>query len=141
VRSIQAIIYEAYLQAEPFHNQKNLTVLADRQLEVILRNSSPHHDEVHNWGMGFAKSNKLNYEQTLKKSKSKKRRILAFFVMMIPKMEKIFFSISVHGSSNVPLINVYQASIVAGTLKSITPGMFKRVINFFKRLRKNFQNE
>lgn len=139
VRSIQAIIYEAYLQAEPFHNQKNLTVPVDRQLEVILRHSSPHHEEVHNWGMSFAKFNKIDYERSLRRSKSKKKRIYASLIMIIRKIEKIIFSITVYGDSNVPLTNVYQASIVAGTLKSITPGMYKRTINIIERLIKYYQ--
>ena len=116
-----------------------MTVLADRQLEVILRNSSPYHDEVHDWGVSFAKSNKLDYEQALNRSESKKKRMYVSFIMMITKINKIIFSMTVYGNSNVPLTNVYQASIVAGTLKSIKPGISRRIINIFQRLRKYFQ--
>jgi len=139
VRSIQAIIYEAYLQAKPFHDQKNLTVQVDKQLEVILRNSSPHYDEVHNWAVDFAKLNKLDYEDALGRSTSKIRYIYISFIKLVTKSEKLIFSFMVYGDRNVPLANVFQASIVAGTLKAIPPGKIKRVINIFERMRKYFR--
>lgn len=139
VRSIQAIIYEAYLQAEPLHDQKNLTVRVDNQLEVILRNSSPHHDEVHDWGVDFAKLNKLDFDNALDKAASKRKRIYMDFITLVTKTKKLIFSLTIYGDTNIPLTNVFQASIVAGTLKAISPGKIKRVINIIERIRKYFR--
>ena len=140
VRSIQAIVYEAYLQAEPFHDQKNLTVPADKQLEVILRNSSPHHDEVRKWGMSFAMLHGLDYEKALSKSASKKNNIYAYIARVIARIQNSIHSYTVYGGQDVPLTNVFQASIIAGTLKSIRPGIFKRIVNISERMIRRFSN-
>ena len=135
VRSIQAIVYEAYLQAAPFHEKKNLTVLVDKQLEIILRSSSPHHDEVHNWGKSFAELHKLNYEEILRKSTSKKNDLYGVLKKVMVNLENLLSGFYIYGNKNIPLTDVFQASIVAGTIKSFNPGLCKRVINMFVRLK------
>ncbi|MBT9151716.1 MAG: GalNAc(5)-diNAcBac-PP-undecaprenol beta-1,3-glucosyltransferase [candidate division WS2 bacterium] len=138
VRSIPAIVYEAYLQAAPFHDQKNLTVLAEKQLEVILRNSSPHHDEVRSWGMSFAELHNLRYEEIFNKSASKQKHLRAALKKIMTRLENLAFEVSIYGNKNMPLTDVFQASIVAGTITSIKPGMYNRIINnILVRLRKH----
>ena len=140
VRSIQAIVYEAYLQAEPLHPQKNLMILADKQLEVILRNASPHHDEVRNWGMSFAELHKLNYEEILRKSASKKKYLFSSLKKVMMKLESLIFMFSIHGNQNVSLTDVFQASIIAGRIKSNSPGVYMRITNILVRLRKRLSS-
>jgi glycosyltransferase involved in cell wall biosynthesis len=135
VLSIQACIYEAYLQAEPFHEKKNLTVLVDKQLKIILRSSSPHHDEVHNWGKSFAELHKLNYEEILRKSTSKKNDLYGVLKKVMVNLESLLSGFYIYGNKNIPLTDVFQASIVAGAIKSFNPGLCKRVINMFVRLK------
>ena len=139
VRSIAAIVYEAYLQASPFHHFKQLTVLPDQQLELILKTAAPHIDEVFQWGESFAQQQQLDYEEINRKAFS----VTNSFIRKRNNYSLIFnslvYNFSVRGSSRVPLTDVYEASVIAGHLMENRPcvinriyGMLSQLISIFK---------
>ena len=136
VSSLQAVVYECYLQAAPFHKKKNLTVLPEKQLKIIFMTAYPHYDEVYNWGRCFAKLHDINYEKILQNSLNKKSKFLWQLKKGELKFNNFLSTFYLNGNKNLPLKNILQASIVLSDLKSINPGLLKRVINILTHIKK-----
>ena len=127
VKSIQAIVYEAYLQAASFHYLKNLKITKDQQLKIILQTSGPHSKEVVSWGRQFAKLHGISFDKIKIKRKNDVLKAVGRFMNLINRF-------SIEGNEKVPLNNVYEASVVAGLLQSIKPGPLKRLKNICNTL-------
>jgi glycosyltransferase involved in cell wall biosynthesis len=132
-RSIQIIIYEAFLQAEKFHAAKPVKVSHEQQLRLALEKSGPDHSEIVEWAKLFAEKHNLNLSR---------RSASSFFYNLGTKVyNRIKFSLYTHtlrGSPLNPLLNVNDASLVAGALKKSHPSMVSRVLRYlYDRINKH----
>lgn len=118
VKSIQAIVYEAYLQAAAFHSIKpmvNDLVSPQQQLDIVLKDLSlyPHTiEEVMQWAPQFAKQNDFVFNSLRKPNFN--AIIVRRYLMNIPHF---LTTAIVTGKENLELNNVYEASIVAESIK------------------------
>jgi len=131
VRSIPVIVYETFLQAQAFHKFKNIMVSKEKQAAIALDQSGPKHDEIIDWSEQFIKKHQLNVSLV-----SSSRR--GFFSKKYNKIHNIIrkimnFATSIHvkGNDQVPLTNVFEASIVGGFIKKIQPSTFKNIKLYF----------
>ena len=137
VKSLQAIVYESYLQALPFVKKVNLDINAthQKQLEIILRTSllSPFKEEVLEWGRKFADLHSLNFEEILSKS------CRFIYIFRIKNMIFSFIQESskytVYGNDTFPIRNVFEASIGVGLIRKLKP---TNLLNLITRVWKKF---
>jgi glycosyltransferase involved in cell wall biosynthesis len=130
VRSITILVYEAFLQAEKFHWLKNIQTTPAKQLNIALKSGGPDDDEICEWAVLFAEKHNIRY----RKLKSRRVNGVIKKVKTFPaRVKNVWQTYTVEGGERLALDNVYEASIVAGTLKVISPG---RLRNMFNRLRK-----
>jgi hypothetical protein len=128
VRSIQITIYEAFLQAERFHAAKSVKTNLAQQLKLAILKSGPYHLEILEWAILIAQRHKLNLSISSASS---------FWFNLYNKYNRIKFAIytySMRGGPLNPLMNVDDASLVAGALKEIHPSIIARVMNHFHNL-------
>lgn len=128
VRSAQALVFEAFLQASSFHSLKNIEISYKDMLSVILKRESIFPGEVQVFSKLFAEQHSLNLESIKHDIKSGwgsqfKRSAKFCFkwpMKQINKLNSLWSNnIGIQGNPSLPLANVYEASIVAGTLKQL----------------------
>jgi glycosyltransferase involved in cell wall biosynthesis len=133
VRSIAVLVYEAFLQAAPFHSLKAIKTSKLKQLKIMLLQSGPDHGEIVDWAKLFAKKNNIN----LSTPYFSQSTLLVNRLKLFPKMvANIFTYFGVAGSDRLPLHNIYEASIVAGLIKELNPNIFQAIRFQIKKLRK-----
>lgn len=120
VRSIQAIVYEAYLQAEPFHDRKMLVMPKERQLEVILRSAGPDESELLGWAVQFAAAHDIKSYCANSASALLARFFYRFVKKLFRALERVG-EFAVNGDERLPLKDIHEASVVAGSLKRFPP--------------------
>lgn len=126
-KSFEAIVYEAYLQAFPFiqHQKIHFCVNHEQQLKIILKKSffasSDSYENTTIWGKKFAELHNLDYDKIL--SKLLKFIIIYKFknytIKSLTTLRK--FSYVIQGDSTIPIKNVFEASIIASTIKKVKP--------------------
>lgn len=134
VRSIAAHVYEAYLQAAPFHNLKVVNISSEQQLVLILRTASPHSSEVIEWGRAYARKHQLNFEEAIGKALSMQNQLRNYYNLCIQRIEFFILTLRVNGKTRLPLRNVHEASVAVGVLKEYPPTLFNRLSNFINHL-------
>ena len=141
-RSFEAVVYESYLQASPFIQELNTYVTHEKQLEIILRNSflssSDYQKDIVGWGEKFANLHGLDFPKIL--SKSSKFLTMYKFKKYIGVVINLFYLHIIHGSSDLPIKNVFEASIVAAKMKDLKPRnrLFKNLSRaILKKLKKS----
>jgi hypothetical protein len=139
VRSIAVHVYEAYLQAAPFHNPKLLTISPEQQLVLILKTAGSHSSEVLEWGKTFAKNHQLNYDKAKRNAFSLQNRLLNTYHLYVQRIEFFILTVLVDGNTRLPLRDVQEASVVVGALKEYPPSLIKRLSIFFNYLIKKFK--
>jgi len=134
VRSIQVIVYEAFLQAEKFHANKPVKTSRAQQFKLALEKSGPDHSEILEWAHLFALKHNLDFsrESCSPSATSWPSRIRNL-------MKVALHTYSLKGVPPNPLKNVADASIVAGALKVIYPSVSARLIRHFQNRIKNIQ--
>ena len=134
VRSIPIIIYEAYLQAKPFHDLKNIRSSAFRQILLAIVKSGAHHQEVIKWAEEFAGKNNVvmpnSYSLFVISA-------MVVFLQLSSKIAKALSSLCVRGRENFPIKNVFEATLVAGFAKEYHPGPLLRI---FQRISLRMQD-
>jgi glycosyltransferase involved in cell wall biosynthesis len=138
VRCIQALVYESYLQAAPFHGQKQLSVLPHEQLEVILGNPGPYAAEVHAWAKDFAALHGLDYQAISRRAASRHRRQAGVLSKCRRVLDSLARSYQIVGNQALPLRNVREAAVEAGLLVSSPPSGSARAINGMRRIQQRF---
>jgi glycosyltransferase involved in cell wall biosynthesis len=127
VRSIQVIVYEAFLQAKNYHAFKPVKTSHAQQLKLALAKSGPDHSEIVDWATSFAQKHNLDFSR---ESCSKSRVNLISraynFIKTLPYMY------SLKGVPLSPLENVADASVIAGALKVVHPSVAARIVRNFK---------
>jgi len=141
VRSIHAFVYEAYLQAASFHSEKDNVVVSPRQqLAIIMKEAHPRHtEEVRNWGLSFAAQHKIDCDDISHRGNHGINWLMSNIFDAARSLGRLCSGLTFYGDRHIPLNNVYEASIVAGTIKSIKPGYIYRFINACSRLKRRIQ--
>jgi glycosyltransferase involved in cell wall biosynthesis len=139
VRSIAAHVYEAYLQAAPFHYLKRLNISPEQQLSLILRTASSHSPEVLAWGKVFAERHRLNFEDVRVNAFSLQNQCRNTYSLYVQRIEFFIFTLLINGNSRLPLRNVQEASMAAGALKKCPPTVLQRIFIFLNGLSMKFK--
>lgn len=131
VKSIPAIVYEAYLQAHLFHSQKSISTSRSKQLLSALIQSGPDKREILEWAKLFSDKHEIVLpRRSFILLKSIMKKIHTFPVRV---MTSFGFSRLV-GCDRVPLKNIYEASIVAGAIKELQPSLLQRSKSLLRRI-------
>lgn len=121
--SIHALVYESYLQLELLQDvmQENIH---SQQLEIILATSERHEGEIREWGKIFAATHGLDYVKIQSKATRKK-----LFLKLIFFPSRIFNAINTYsvGSLDLPIRDVYEASVAAATIRNIMPSRLTKI--------------
>jgi glycosyltransferase involved in cell wall biosynthesis len=122
-KSLHALTYESYLQSRDLR-AGDIQVDRKSQLEIILALDSHQGDSIISWGKSFAKMHGIDFNVAYRNSK-----LVGPFLRLRKnaiKLRAALQSVVINGE-DIPLENVYQASIAAttsinrpGVLKSIT---------------------
>lgn len=123
VRSIQVIVYEAYLQAKKFHVYKQISTNHANQLKLVCKKSGPDHSEIVEWAKLFAQKHGLDLSQ-----RSSSPSIFNGLRRIFNRVANVPYSYPIKGSLLNPLENVADASLVVGALKQIHPSISARVM-------------
>jgi hypothetical protein len=123
-RSLQVTVYESYLQALPLAPGSDCDVDHRKQLSVIIKTAGQHRDDVIQWAEKFCDLHRLNLKEILSESTRAGPidEILKLLSRVLSDMHSIFV-----GSPNLPIRNVYEASIVAATIKQLRPSVLKNI--------------
>lgn len=133
VRSIQVIVYEAYLQAKKFHAYKQISTNHAKQLKIAIKNSGPDHSEIVEWASFFTKKHGL--DPLVKSSPPSGCNRLG--KRTLNRLKTISNSYSINGAPLNPLANVADASIVAGALKQIRPSIWTKIMRRIQNRKTN----
>jgi hypothetical protein len=132
--SLQALVYESYLQSAILRDDVRESMHL-QQLELILATSSRHGVAVGEWGKLFAKAHGLNYDEI--KSRARRKGIFLRLVSASGLVSSAF-NMCVVGSTELPIKDVYEASIAAAQVRNNAPGRLKifhqLVISALKKL-------
>lgn len=119
VKSLHACILEAYLQAErQFKLALNGPCYEDH-LRTILKEMYRDKGEITDWGKRFAKMHSLNFDKVLAGSKKSHTNSYKTFKAKVFRILGELGSVSLYGSNQIPLANVYEASCFLGFAKRI----------------------
>lgn len=132
-RSLQATVYESYLQALPLAPDLDCNADRGKQLSVIIRTAGQHRGEVINWAERFCDLHGLDFKQIL--SESTRAAPMDGIRKLLSRVLSDMNSIYV-GSPDLPIRNVYEASIVAATIKQVRPSV---LINIHRRILEKVQ--
>lgn len=129
VRSIQVIVFEAFLQAEKFHFLKPVKVNYQQQLMLALEKSGPDHHEIIEWCTLFAEKHNLECSKMSRYSIWHNRlgSVIGLFTRALQNYK-------LKGTPLNPILNVSDAAVIAGALKEIHPSVVGVMFNNFKNL-------
>lgn len=115
--SIEALVYESYLQSNSLGLAPEPSITHDSQLEVILRNArQQHRDQVVEWGRLLAIQHGLDFDSIFLKSNKNNKRLES-----LRFLDKVLYgsqSVAI-GSPKIPIRDVYEATIAAATIKNV----------------------
>lgn len=110
--SLQACVYEAYLQSAPLGESID-KMNHERQLAILLATSGKHRKSIDAWGHLFANHHALNYEQSQRVAAHLRPILQAR--MLTKKLARVAQSVVI---DRLQLKNVYEASIAAGVIRA-----------------------
>lgn len=125
--SLQACVYEAYLQAAPLGGNVD-TMDHERQLAVLLATSGKHRASIDAWGHLFASRHGLDYAKAQRIAARLRPGLEARILGR--KLVRVAHSIVF---DRMQLRNVYEASVAAGVIRA-APGRMDSVRFLFEEL-------
>lgn len=111
--SLQACVYEAYLQCTPLVQVPITGANHEAQLITILATAGKHRALIEGWGRKFALLHELNYANAIHAA-TRLRPRLGTYAMG----EKLFRALRSVITSRLPLHDVYEASIAASVIRA-----------------------
>lgn len=129
VRSIPVIIYEAFLQASPFHKGKSVNTSPFKVLKLALESSGPDEDEIVEWAKIFCSYHCLDFKVPEGAPLSGYFKGLSRFFNRVTAARNY---VSLRGGPRLPIRTVGEASVVAGVFAEIRPSVLQRYIRHFK---------
>jgi len=121
--SFQAMVYESYLQSRALRNGAGGDRHAE-QLELILASAGPRETAIGEWGRRFAAAHQLNFDVI--GAKARRRKLWSSGTAAWRRAAQVISTWSV-GSPNLPIENVYEASLVAARVRSAVPSRFENL--------------
>ena len=123
--SEQAFVYESYLQSA-FLRDDVRQCMHQQQLELILATSGKHSVSIGEWGKIFAATHGLDYDEIQHRAT---RRKLLLFLRLTSVPGRIFSAFNRYdvGSPELPIKDVYEASIAAAALRSLMPSRLNKL--------------
>jgi hypothetical protein len=129
--SVPAIMYESYLQSSFLRDVEWGEVTHAQQLEVILARAGRHRDPVMEWGKIFATAHGLQFDEIRRRAILKKATLRAGKVLSL--VSDSFNTYSV-GAIELPIKDVYEASIAAAEVRNHKPSRFMKSQRLFGRV-------
>ena len=129
--SIHVLVYESYLQSKELRKEA-MAHTRSQQLEIILATSGNHDAEITEWGGVFAKAHGLNYGGI--QSKVAKRRFLLTLMNFPRRAVGAINTYNVIGRSDLPIRDVYEASVTAAAIRNVMPSRSKIARQVIARL-------
>ncbi len=135
--SLQALVFESYLQSRDLRDDVDVGIHAE-QLRLVLARSGRHEASVRAWGEAFAEKHGLNFEDI--SSKADVTRFL-WKLRLIPAVISDEFNRCSVGSPELPVRDVYDASVMAAAVRNFAPSLLAGARRLARRaLRKYFGN-
>ena len=123
-RSIQALLFESYLQSQCLRKNEALHKSYQYQLSLILAHCGNFKDEIYAWGRLFSQKNGISFVAAQSLSSFLRRRYI--FLTKVRAIRRTFSTFTV-GGAYVPLKNVYEASIAASVIAATKPNLIRNV--------------
>lgn len=129
--SLQVVIYESFLQTIDLRGDVP-SVDHAQQLSVILALAGRHAGPVYEWGRIFARQHALDFDSIARRASSLKvgNRLRKLGARMSRAM-----NVYKSDRSDLPLDDVFEASIAAATIRAIAPGRTWTLAHALKRRR------
>jgi glycosyltransferase involved in cell wall biosynthesis len=127
-KSFQIMVYESYLQSRCLRSVADANMHAE-QLEVILATSGRHDTVINEWGAEFARMHGLDYDFIRTKAR---RRKAVLDVTSITRLASLAMNTHIVGSTEEPIKDVFEASIVAAAIRADIPGPTKRLLGLVR---------
>jgi hypothetical protein len=134
VLSLHAMVYEAYLQAEDFHDRKRISVDAAEQLQIILKEPRIRALELRAWAKSFAELHGLDRGGTFGPVAAALARVRSSAALIRTVALMLIRGIRILGTERQPLLNVHEASLVTSRILLSRPGCFARAANTLSRV-------
>lgn len=109
--SFHAMIYEAYLQSASLREASS-DFDHRQQLEIILATAGAHRESIEKWGRLFARLHGIAFESA-KRSAVFKRA----YLQPLSTSRKIINAMNTVFAENLPIQNIHEACIAAGTIR------------------------
>lgn len=116
--SLQALVYESYLQSAPGRTEVRPAEHA-HQLEVILATADRHHAEVLAWARRFAALHGLDLDAA--RRRARRRRAFLRLGALADRLRSAAVRVTVD-SGGRPVRNVYEAAMAAGEILEAESG-------------------
>ena len=134
ILSPHAMVYEAYLQAEAFHDRKEISVDPAQQLRIILREPRIRAVDIGPWAVSFARLHGIAPPWAVHPVFALPARARATFALVRTVALMLIQGIRVLGTEASPLRDVCEASVAANQIRMAAPGFFSRVSNAMGRI-------
>jgi hypothetical protein len=122
-RSLPALAYESYLQAGELRPAMDAG-MHERQLRLILAQAGVHRESVHAWGRRFADRHALDFAAIQRNS-----RLESGLFAATTKLNRVaaFLNNYAVGSPELPIADVYAASLAAQAVLNAKPGRLRNI--------------
>ncbi len=126
VRSISVLVYEAYLQASPFHDLKPVNTSHPRQLAIALRQSGPEPEEVKAWAESFAAMHEIRLPGSLDRAT---QYAYEFLLRLGRLITGVTSTVHVAGCEQTPIKTVGEATLATDAIKTAPPPYLTAVLS------------
>lgn len=131
-KSIQALVYESLLQSRKLINSAEDITSHRRQLEIILRNAKrQHRDHTIDWARLFAEKHGIDFNEAYQASR--RRKLIYKSRKHAKRIKDKYHTMNISGSIDLPMRDIYEASITAAVIMKFKPG---KLISTIKKLNK-----
>jgi glycosyltransferase involved in cell wall biosynthesis len=128
--AVQSFVYESYLQSE-FLRPLEKTCIRAQQLKLILATATDSfRNEANEWGENYAMCNGLDFKRIESGAKWIRRRNELRTLLALIQRALYGYIIS---SPNVPIRDVYEASIAAAVVLNMKPSVIQRTHSVLMR--------
>lgn len=117
-RSLAMLAYECVLQSEHLAMPAGVDASFENALEVALRETKRRHRaEIEEWGLLFAQRHSLDFARI--RRRATRLRYVDKVVKNVMKLAGRLGMTEISGSSQLPIKDVYEASLAAATVKAL----------------------
>jgi glycosyltransferase involved in cell wall biosynthesis len=119
-KSAQALVFESLLQSYNLVNSSADITSHGKQLEIIMRNSKrQHREETIEWAKHFANMHGIDFDTVY--NSSRRGRLRYKIIKNLKNFKDQYHTVNISGTSDLPMRDIYEASIVAAIIMKIKP--------------------